>query len=179
MKWPLAWSTPFLLVGTLWFSGCGASAPRRVGDYLSERPPLSSLAKAVVRTAKKYLPEEGVPHPSPLDCSDFVDKVFSAHGMKLPRTAAAMSIVGERIKNSKELRMGDLVFFSGSRRNRIVGHVGIYVNNGIFIHFSRPEVGVTMESLYSDYYRKRYLMVRRVLTDQIITTLASAKKSHK
>ncbi len=74
-----------------------------------------------------------------------------------------MSILGKRVKSAKQLRMGDLVFFSGEKISRIVGHVGIYVNNGIFIHLSRPEIGVRMESLYSDYYRKRYLTARRIL----------------
>jgi cell wall-associated NlpC family hydrolase len=59
--------------------------------------------------------------------------------------------------------MGDLVFFSGEKISRIVGHVGIYVNNGIFIHLSQPKIGVRMESLYSDYYRQRYLTARRLI----------------
>jgi cell wall-associated NlpC family hydrolase len=59
--------------------------------------------------------------------------------------------------------MGDLVFFSGSRRSHVVGHVGIYIYKGLFIHLSHPEDGVTEDSMYNDYYRKRYLMARRVL----------------
>lgn len=127
-------------------------------------PPMSEKGKAVVRTARSYLPEENAKkQKTPRDCSDFVDKVFAKNGVKLPRTAAEMSILGRRVKSTKELRMGDLVFFSGEKISRIVGHVGIYVNNGIFIHLSQPEIGVRMESLYSDYYRKRYLTARRLL----------------
>jgi cell wall-associated NlpC family hydrolase len=59
--------------------------------------------------------------------------------------------------------MGDLVFFSGEKVGRGVGHVGIYVNNGIFIHVSRPDVGARMESLFNDYYRVRYLTARRLI----------------
>lgn len=134
-----------------------SSAPKR-------RPPapMSKLAKAVIRTAKTYLPEEEKRRDPPKDCSDFVGKVFSEHGIRLPRTSLEMSTEGAPVASSKQLRMGDLVFFSSEKISRAVGHVGIYVNNGIFIH--RPDVGeVRLESLYSDYFRKRYLSARRVI----------------
>ncbi len=129
------------------------------------RPPPSPppLAKAVVRTARRYLPEEEQGHAVPVDCSDFVGKVYRANGIKLPRTSEEMSREGEPVNSSAELRMGDLLFFSGSGGGRAVGHVAIYVNNGIFIHQANPGEGVRMESLYSDYYRKRYLKARRII----------------
>lgn len=142
-------------------SGCGGSrpspGPRRT------RPSASPLAKSVVRTAKSYLAEEEKGRPTPRDCSDFVGKVFLENGMRLPRTVVEMSLLGARVSSARDLSMGDLLFFSGERVGRIVGHVGIYVGNGIFIHVSRPEAGVTLESLYSDYYRRRYLSARRVI----------------
>jgi cell wall-associated NlpC family hydrolase len=126
--------------------------------------PVPAKAKALVRTARAYLPEEtDGRRKQPKDCSDFVLKVFGAHGIKLPRTSAEMAARGKRVASTRDLRMGDLVFFSGERISRTVGHVGIYVNNGIFIHVARPEVGVRMESLYSDHYRKRYLTARRLI----------------
>ncbi|MCX5795259.1 MAG: C40 family peptidase [Elusimicrobia bacterium] len=140
-------------------AGCStgpAPQPRRA------LPPVPPLAKAVVRTAKTYLPEEEKGRRTPKDCSDFVHKVFLENGLDLPRTSQEMSLVGDRVKSSKDLRMGDLVFFSGEKVTRIVGHVGIYVNNGIFIHLPSSGV-VVMESLYSDYYRARYLAARRVI----------------
>ncbi|MBI5203138.1 MAG: C40 family peptidase [Elusimicrobia bacterium] len=130
-----------------------------------KRRPIAAVpakAKAVVRTAKTYLPEEEKHRAPPADCSDYVRKVFSENGMKLPRTSVEMSKLGSSLGSSADLRMGDLVFFSGEKISKTVGHVGIYVNNGIFIH--RPSVGeVRMESLYSDYYRKRYLSARRLI----------------
>ena len=140
--------------------GCRASAPAKVHN---PPPPAPPLAKAVIRTAKSYLPEENNNRPVPRDCSDFVDRVFAENGIQLPRTSVAMSLVGTRVGSSRDLRMGDLVFFSGSRRNRFVGHVGIYINKGLFIHLSHPEDGVSMDSMYNDYYRHRYLTARRVI----------------
>lgn len=127
-------------------------------------PEPSSRAKAIARTARSYLPEEkDRSQRSPEDCSDYVRRVFKANGISLPRTSRDMSLVGKRVKSAKELRMGDLVFFSGETISRTVGHVGIYINNGVFIHLTRREIGVRMESLYTDYFRKRYLTARRVL----------------
>jgi|SRR6185369_11555421 len=145
-----------MLVVTALGAGCAARRPKRPA-------PVPEQAKAVLRTARGYLPEENPKAKTPKDCSDFVDKVFAANGVTLPRTAVGMSIIGARVKSAKDLRMGDLVFFAGSKPNRIVGHVGIYDNNGIFIHLPDAGTGVRMESLYNDYYRKRYLSARRII----------------
>lgn len=115
-----------------------------------------------MRTAKTWLPEEEKDRPLPKDCSDFVGKVFGEHKIKLPRTSGAMSIEGEEV-SARELRMADLVFFAGKNGGRRIGHVGIYINNGIFIHQANPGEGVRQESMHSDYWRKRFLRARRIL----------------
>lgn len=148
----------FLLAVLLAATGCGGGKERREAP-----PPASPLAKALIRTAKSYLPEEDSKHPLPKDCSDFVGKVFAAHKVALPRNSQAMAIEGEEISASHSLRMADLVFFSGAKGGRKIGHVAIYVNNGIFIHQANPGEGVRQESLHSDYWRKRYLKGRRVI----------------
>ena len=145
-------------------AGCGAPQKKSAAPRPAKvRAATPELAKKVVRTARSYLPEEDAGRKTPKDCSDFVSKVFAENAVSLPATSVEMSLAGTRVSSSKELRMGDLVFFSGEKVTRIVGHVGIYVNNGIFIHLSRPEAGVSMESLFSDYYRQRYLTARRVI----------------
>ncbi|MFI5349898.1 MAG: C40 family peptidase [Elusimicrobiota bacterium] len=126
-------------------------------------PPPSPLAKALLRTARGYLPEEDPNRKPPLDCSDFVGKVFRVHGVALPRTSTEMSRLGALVASTRDLRMGDLLFFSGAAGGRSVGHVAIYDNNGIFIHQANPGEGVRLESLYSDYWRARYLKARRVI----------------
>lgn len=140
--------------------GCRASAPARARKPPQSVPP---LAKAVIRTAQSYLAENDTRRKPPRDCSDFVEKVFSENGIRLPRTSEEMSLAGTRVWSSRGLRMGDLVFFSGERVSRIVGHVGIYVNKGLFIHLTRQQDGVTMDSMYNDYYRRRYLTGRRII----------------
>lgn len=149
---------PLPVAVAVWLCACGGSSPRR-------RAPVAvpAKAKAAVRIARSYLPEEDRKRPIPKDCSDFVGRVYKEDGVRLPRTAEEMAKQGTPVASSRDLRMGDLVFFSGSHAGNEIGHVGIFVNNGIFIHQANPGEGVRMESLYSDYYRKRYLKARRIV----------------
>ena len=95
--------------------GCAARRP------VKPRP-IPARAKAVVRTARSYLPEENEGRRrAPKDCSDFVDRVFAENGVRLPRTAARMARLGRQVRSTTELRMGDLVFFSGENVGRGVG----------------------------------------------------------
>jgi len=151
-------TTVLILAGLLASTGCGGGRKAR----REPAPPPSAGAKALIRTAKSYLPEEDGKHPLPKDCSDYVRKVFGAHQVPLPRNSEAMAIEGEEVESSRSLRMADLVFFTGTK-GRKVGHVGIYVNNGIFIHQANPGEGVRQESMHSDYWRKRYLKARRIV----------------
>lgn len=157
MKGPVLRAASFAAL--LLAASCGTAPPRP----RPAPPPATAAGKAVIRIARSYLPEEDKGRAIPKDCSDFVDRVFRERGMRLPRTSEEMSRLGRPVRSSRELRMGDLLFFAGSRGGHRVGHVAIYINNGIFIHQANPGEGVRMESLYSDYYRKRYLKARRVL----------------
>lgn len=99
--------------------------------------------------------------PDPEDCSDFVQKVYGPY-VKLPRVSGDMARRGRLVPSRKDLKPADLVFFSGERISKKVGHVGIYVGRGKFIHkpTSRP---VSVDTLLRGYYGKRYLGARRVL----------------
>ena len=47
--------------------------------------------------------------------------------------------------------------------NTSIGHVGIYVGNGNFIHASNPSDGVKITTLTTGYYKTRYVGARRVI----------------
>jgi hypothetical protein len=96
-----------------------------------------------------------------VDCSALMQKFFvSAADIKLPRTARYQHKVGEEILDMKYLRFGDLVFFNTRRRVR-VSHVGMYLGNNLFVHAS-SRYGVTVSSLESTYYKKRFLGGKRI-----------------
>lgn len=96
-----------------------------------------------------------------IDCSAFMQALFRAcAGALLPRTAQEQFAYGQPIERAEELRFGDLIFFH-TRSHAWVSHVGIYLGDNLFAHAS-SRYGVTISSLESTYYRKRFLGGRRL-----------------
>mgnify|MGYP003411276068 FL=1 len=96
-----------------------------------------------------------------LDCSGFVRLVFKdTLGTQLPRTAAEMSQVGQRVDTS-QLKPGDLVFFNTMRRT--FSHVGIYLGDNHFLHAPRTGAEIRVESMEDSYWVKRYNGARRII----------------
>ncbi len=102
-----------------------------------------------------------------IDCSAFVLSVFgSTLGMQLPRVAAAQAQEGESIDRS-ELKKGDLVFFSHSRRISHVGIVHDVKENGEvdFIHAATSK-GVMISSLDDSYWGPKFRYAKRIINIQ-------------
>jgi peptidoglycan DL-endopeptidase CwlO len=85
----------------------------------------------VVQIAERYL---GIPYvyagDSPsggFDCSGFTMYVYAQVGISLPHNAAMQFGMGTPVSYN-DLQPGDLVFFYG------LGHVGMYIGGGNFIH---------------------------------------------
>jgi len=95
-----------------------------------------------------------------LDCSAFVQKVFRANGIELPRDSRSQAKYGYKVSLS-ELKPGDLLFFKTYRQD--VSHVGIYIGNGKMIHAARRGGGVKISSIHDPYYRHRFLFAKRVV----------------
>jgi lipoprotein Spr/probable lipoprotein NlpC len=96
---------------------------------------------------------------SGVDCSGFVHLTFkSEFGVYLPRTTRDLSRTGVWVSRD-EIMTGDMVFFKTAPSVR---HVGIYLENGTFIHASKKK-GVMMSHLGERYWAKRYWQSRRVL----------------
>lgn len=95
-----------------------------------------------------------------MDCSGFTSQVFkNAASKPLPRSTYEQFRVGEKI-GKDALQFGDLVFFNTTGRSP--SHVGIYIEDGIFAHASVGD-GVTLSSMGSTYYQKRFVGARRVV----------------
>lgn len=93
---------------------------------------------------------------SGIDCSAFTRMLYATSAsIELPRTAAMQSTVGQPIRDISKLQFGDLVFFH-TRRHARVSHVGVYLGDNLFAHAS-SRYGVTISSLESTYYGKRFL----------------------
>ncbi len=128
------------------------------------KPKKSKKSKEIISTAKKYLGTRykygGTNLKRGIDCSAFVQKVYRQHGKKLPRTSSSQASAGKHVAR-KDLKKGDLVFFSTSSSKRI-GHVGIFIGGSKFIHASSGAKKVTITSLNNKYYKHHYKGARRV-----------------
>lgn len=93
-----------------------------------------------------------------VDCSGFVYLTLrDQFGAYVPRTTAQQVQTGYHI-DEEELAAGDLVFFKTSSKVR---HVGIYMENGKFLHASTSR-GVMISRLDNVYWKKHYWHARRI-----------------
>ena len=90
------------------------------------------------------------------DCSGLTCQIYK----KVYHTKLSRNTEGQKKESSKvakrNLREGDLVFFTSSRSGRKVAHVGIYLKDGKFIHASTSQ-GVIVSRLDEPYYTKHWI----------------------
>ena len=98
-----------------------------------------------------------------LDCSGFVQKTFAFLNLDLPRSAREQFREGAKVAKA-DLSPGDLVFFRTYAE--YPSHVGIYLGDNRFVHASSRERKVTVESLDTPYYVKRYIGAKRMLFEE-------------
>ncbi|MEO8671595.1 MAG: C40 family peptidase [Tahibacter sp.] len=95
------------------------------------------------------------------DCSGLVAYVYKdAVGLDLPHNAEDMSRLDALSVSRDRLEAGDLVFF---RHRGHIGHVGIYVGKGRFIHAPNEGGTVRLDLLDGDWWREHYDSARRLL----------------
>ncbi|ENO88519.1 C40 family peptidase [Thauera linaloolentis] len=164
---------PFLLALTLAFSGAQTAFAKEPARQVAVEPELSAIddygsaAEQLVDQALEYLGVRyrfgGTSPETGLDCSGLVLNVFrNAIGFDLPRTAAEMSRMGDKI-GRQDLKPGDLVFFNTMRRT--FSHVGIYLGDGKFVHAPSSGGRVRIEAISSSYWSKRFNGARRLVDD--------------
>ncbi|MFR4350631.1 MAG: SH3 domain-containing protein [Roseburia sp.] len=131
-------------------SGNGAGS----GSAGGSSSPSVSNGQAVVDYARQFLGNPyvygGTSLTNGADCSGFVQSVYRAFGVSLPRNSTAQRSAGYAVSLS-DIQPGDLVCYSG--------HIGIYAGNNTLIHASNEKTGITQTSPIT--YRP-ILAVRRI-----------------
>lgn len=95
-----------------------------------------------------------------IDCSAFSRTLFNdVFNAAIPRTAQEQYDYVDHIKKS-QLKQGDLVFFHTTGGGRIT-HVGVYLQNGKFVHASTSS-GVMISDLDDYYWRRVYRAAGRL-----------------
>lgn len=161
----------FILAGVIVsLSSCRTSAPRLDYQALARASILLGVDINLEDNHKLYLESAkwiGVPYRSGgdskrgTDCSGFVSQVYrKVYRKHVPRSTEELKKESSKIAK-RNLREGDLVFFTSSRSRKKVAHVGIYLKNGKFVHASTSK-GVIVSRLSERYYTQHWISGGRI-----------------
>lgn len=119
----------------------------------------------VVAFAKKYLGYSyvygGTTPSTGFDCTGFTYYVYNSCGYSLSRICSEQASTGTAV-SKENLQAGDLLLFNNGS-NGSIGHVGIYIGGGNFIHAANSRRGVTTDTINSGYYDTYYYSARRIV----------------
>jgi len=121
-------------------------APRVLGT----KAPVQGGSKAGNRIANAAQKQLGLPYgwgkEQPgvsFDCSGLVQYAYSRAGIKIPRVSNQQASYGKRVAIN-QLRVGDLVAWDNSSRNKGADHIAVYVGNGKIIE--APKTGLNVRT---------------------------------
>jgi len=115
-------------------------------------PPRKALDYAYAQLGKPYI--YGGTGPKGYDCSGLTMMAWRAAGVGLPRVVPDQYAATRHVARS-DLRPGDLVYFDG------LGHEGMYVGGGRFIHAPHTGSVVKFDSMSNSWYVSHYVGASR------------------
>lgn len=122
----------------------------------------------IIAYAKQYMGHKyvygGDGSKGTFDCSGFTMYVYKHFGITLPHGATSQykSGKGSKITKQSDLKTGDIVFLTDYSTGKGIGHCGIYIGNGDFIHASTTTYTVTISSLNTMYAGRFYAGLRLI-----------------
>ncbi len=147
-------------------AACGNAPERQAGPAQSTQQTSRQVAGTDPIKAALYAQYQewrGTPYrygglsKNGIDCSGFVHLTLRQRfGSDIPRTTFDQARTGRPVSHGN-WQAGDLVFFRTGPEKR---HVGIYVEDGQFLHASSSE-GVMLSNLSDHYWLARYWKAQR------------------
>jgi len=125
------------------------------------RAQLLTEANKLIGSKYKY----GGTTPKGFDCSGFTGYVYDKIKIDISRSSQTQAKKGVQIK-VKDAQKGDLVFFTGTGKNKI-SHVAMVVSNdknGLVVVHSTTSKGVRKDNITnSNYWKPKVLFARRIV----------------
>lgn len=103
--------------------------------------------------------EEGASGPDAFDATGLTYWAYLENKIEIPRDIDGQYKAGVEIE-LKDIDSGDLVFFDVDHKGT-ASHVGIYMNDGEFIHAFQDGGEVEYASLDDGYFNKHFVGARR------------------
>ncbi len=151
-----------LLLNTLFYfisfvlSGCASFPTQPVTEHTSTTgEKAAKIAETMIGSPYKYKGD----NPAGFDCSGLVQYSYQAAGLDVPHGTKALRNRTRAI--SRNLQTGDLLFFT--ERGKKYSHVGIYLENDIFIHAPSTGGKVRKDSLQDPYWKDHFIDARSFL----------------
>jgi cell wall-associated NlpC family hydrolase len=140
--------------------GRTGTAKRRSGNATAEAQKVIQVARSYIGTPYRY----GGTTRKGIDCSGLLCTTFQAVNITLPRPSYEQAEYGQEVR-LRDVRPGDLVFFSEKKSSNRVSHAGMVTavngpENVTFIHASTSR-GVVEDNLYKEYYQKIFVKAVR------------------
>jgi peptidoglycan DL-endopeptidase CwlO len=134
----------------------GVSAIAPAAETVVAPPPTHSNAANIAMSQLGQPYVWGGSAPGGFDCSGLVMWAYAQVGVSLPHSSYGQYGYGVPVSRD-QLQPGDLVFFDG------LGHVGIYIGGGQFVHAPHTGDVVKISSLDESWYAATFVGARRIL----------------
>ena len=144
-------------------SGKSSSSSSSGSKWTNDTTVSGGSGQDIVNYAESFL---GVPYvyggtsPSGFDCSGLVYYCYRHYGYAVNRTAASLAYNGTAVTS---LRAGDVLLFT-SVDGSYIGHCGIYIGGGQFIHAPHTGDVVKISNLSDSYYTAHFVGARRIIS---------------
>lgn len=131
-----------------------SNTPYTINESLSESEARQMLIQEAATLIGKPYKLSGNSPREGFDCSGLVFYAYLKVGKFLPRRAEEQYLSAQKVK---EVKPGDLVFFTTDSRGKHIDHVGIYIGQQQFIHAPGKGRSVSTANLTENYWQQRFV----------------------